>query len=113
MLEIDAPTARGDFENIRWYLSHFDTTVYVERGNHWYLHIQSPCRYLSDDGRCGIYDKRPKICREHDPAACEYDSEYDAKLRFNTLDELDNYIEKRFVKDKKTRKEKSEAAATL
>lgn len=100
MLEIDTPTSKSDFENIRWYLCHYDTTIFVEKGNHWYLHIKSACRHLGEDGRCIVYDKRPKICRAHDPSECEYDAEYEAKLVFSTLDELDAYIERRFSKDK-------------
>jgi uncharacterized protein len=99
MLEIDAPTCKGDFENIRWYLCHNDITIFMEKGNHWYLHIQNACRHLTEDGRCIVYDKRPKICRSHDPADCEYDSEYEPKLSFGTLEELDIYIASRFSKE--------------
>ena len=101
MLQIDTPTCKSDFENIRWYLCHQDTTIFVEKGNNWYLHIQSPCRHLTDGGRCGVYDNRPRICREHDPSDCEYDCEYSAKLKFSTLEELDKYIAQRFSRDKK------------
>jgi len=105
MLEIDAPACKSDFENIRWYLCHHDTTIYVEKGNKWFLHILSPCRYLTNDGRCGVYENRPEICREHDPDECEFDTEYEAKLVFATLSELDNYIEKRFSKGMRVIKE--------
>ena len=105
MLEIDAPTRKSDFENIRWYLCHHDTTIYVEKGNKWFLHILSPCRYLTGDGRCGVYENRPENSREHDPAECEFDTEYEAKIVFTNLDEFDSYIEKRFSKNKRTAKD--------
>jgi Fe-S-cluster containining protein len=108
MLQIDTPTCRKDFENIRWYLCHFDTTVFVEKGDKWYLHVQSPCRHLTPDGRCGIYDKRPKICREHNPSDCEFDSEYAAEMRFGSIDELDDYIARRFNRERKIGKAKLE-----
>jgi Fe-S-cluster containining protein len=111
MLEIDAPTRKSDFENIRWYLCHHDTTIYVEKGNKWYLHILSPCRYLTNDGRCSVYETRPEICREHDPAECEFDMEYEAKIVFTSLDEFDSYIEKRFSKDKRAEEVTIEAAS--
>lgn len=28
-----------------------------------YLIIQSPCRHLTDDGDCTIWDERPDLCR--------------------------------------------------
>jgi uncharacterized protein len=105
MLEIDTPTCKSDFENIRWYLCHHNSSIYAEKGNKWFLHIESACRFLNEDGRCGVYDKRPQICREHDPSECEYDSEYKPKLMFTNLDELDNYIYQRFSRDKKAKKE--------
>ena len=95
MHQIDTPRSRGDFENIRWYLCHDKITIFVEK-KIWYIHVDTPCRQLKEDGRCGIYDNRPMICREHDPYGCEYDSEYSADLKFTTIEELDRYIIKRF-----------------
>ncbi len=106
MLQIDTPACRKDFENIRWYLCHFDTTVFVEKGDKWYLHVQSLCRHLTPEGRCGIYDKRPKICREHNPSDCEFDSEYAAEMKFGSIDELDDYIARRFFGVEKAGKAK-------
>jgi Fe-S-cluster containining protein len=97
MLQLDTPTCKNDFENIRWYLCHEGTTVFVEKRK-WYLHVDQNCRHLEPSGRCGIYDKRPDICREHDPGTCEFDAEYQPDLQFNNIDELDIYIAKRFSK---------------
>jgi Fe-S-cluster containining protein len=106
MLQIDTPTSKSDFENIRWYLCHFDTTVFVEKRAKWFLHVQSPCRHLNVDGRCGVYEKRPQICRVHNPSDCEFESEYSAKMKFSSLDQLDDYIARRFSKDRKSEKAK-------
>jgi Fe-S-cluster containining protein len=100
MLQIDTPVSKMDFENVRWYLCHNGSSVYVDKGK-WYLHIDSVCRHVLEDGRCGIYDKRPQICREHNPRDCEFESEYRASLNFTTIDELDEYIAKRFSRPKK------------
>ncbi len=111
MLQIDTPTRKIDFENLRWYLSHHGTTIYLEKGNIWFLHIDSICRHLTSDGRCGIYDNRPQICREHDPSGCEFDSEYTAKVKFSNIEELDDYIARRFSKDKKAKGVQVKASA--
>jgi uncharacterized protein len=97
MLQIDVPRSRSDFENIRWYVSHHGSSIYVEKKK-WFLHVDSPCRHLRDDGKCGIYETRPQICREHDPGECEYDQDYHADLEFMNLEDLDQYIQKRFSK---------------
>jgi uncharacterized protein len=100
MLQLDTPTTKSDFENIRWYLCHEGTTVFVEK-RVWYLHVDQNCRHLEPNGRCGIYEKRPDICREHDPGTCEFESEYQPDLQFNNIDDLDQYLAKRFSRAKR------------
>lgn len=99
MLEIDRPTNKTDNENIRWYLSHKDTTIYVIRRK-WYLHVDSPCRFLDDKGRCANYENRPKICREHDPAHCEFHTDFDSDLSFTSLKQFDEYLRARLLQKK-------------
>jgi uncharacterized protein len=105
MLQIDTPATKDDFENIRWYLCHEGTTVFVEKRK-WYLHVDQNCRHLLPNGRCGIYDKRPAICREHDPGECEFESDYRPDLQFTCIEELDEYLEKRFSRSRVARVEK-------
>lgn len=102
MLQIDTPKSRADFENIRWYISHAGATICVEKSG-WFLHIDSICKHLTADGRCGIYENRPQICREHSPSECEYEMTYEPDIHFRDLAQLDEYIQKRFSrKSKKT-----------
>lgn len=70
-LEIDRPESRNDFENIRWYISHEKTSVFIERGK-WFLNVKNRCRYLDVDNRCTVYENRPAICRRLDTNGCEY-----------------------------------------
>lgn len=63
-LQIDTPTEPEDFDNIRWYLAHQDVAVFVE-GDDWYLQVNRVCRYLQADDTCGIYEQRPRICRDY------------------------------------------------
>jgi uncharacterized protein len=102
MFEIDPPVSKSDFENIRWYLCHHNTTIYIENKK-WYIHIDNACRFLDESGRCRIYEKRPHICREHNPADCEYDQEYIGDRKFTSIEELDQYISRRFSQKKKAK----------
>ena len=71
-LPIEIPETRRDFDDIRWYLMHADITVFVEDGD-WYIQFATPCRNLEPDNRCGIYETRPKICREYKAGECDYE----------------------------------------
>ena len=64
-LEIDRPSTRNDFENIRWYISHQKTSVYIQAGK-WFLNVKNRCKYLDGSHRCSIYEHRPAICRRLD-----------------------------------------------
>ncbi|MFP4055575.1 MAG: YkgJ family cysteine cluster protein [Candidatus Brocadiia bacterium] len=100
-LEIDEPTTRRDFDDIRWYLCHEGTRVFVEDGD-WYLEIQSRCRHLGPDNRCRIYARRPAVCREHSTENCEGNSlEFDWDLEFCTDEDVARYMARRFPPRKK------------
>lgn len=102
-LELDKPRSRDDFEKIRWYLAHKNVTIFVDKRK-WFLDVDNECRYLGKDHRCMIYEKRPQVCREHSPYDCERDtSDFDHDHIFRKLEELDEYIEKRFRRNKKKR----------
>ena len=45
------------------------------------------------DGRCGIYEDRPQICRDYKTTDCEYDEEYLYEKIFETDDQLWEYAE--------------------
>lgn len=95
-LEIDKPTNKQDYDYIRWYLLHQKVEVFTDEGK-WYLKSETPCEKLLPDGRCGIYETRPSICREYPPKdrECEFEGQepyYD--LRFSTVDEFESYMDK-------------------
>lgn len=91
-LQIDAPTTRADFEDIRWYLAHEATRVYVKSGK-WFLEVSNVCRHLDEHNRCRIYPQRPAICREHDPRACEKSGRRpDHDREFRSEAELARYL---------------------
>ncbi|MCK5450469.1 MAG: YkgJ family cysteine cluster protein [Candidatus Omnitrophica bacterium] len=100
-LEIDTPTVKEEFENIRWYLAHKGVTVFVEKKK-WYLEVDSKCQFLTKDRKCGIYENRPLICKEHCPSSCENAlGEFDHQHTFKSMAEFDKYLDKRFRRKKK------------
>lgn len=82
-LEIDKPVTPKDHDEVRWYLLHQNTVVWVQDGD-WYLEVRNPCSQLQPDGSCGTYETRPQICRDYGlpekEGSCEFftqDFEYD------------------------------------
>jgi hypothetical protein len=81
-----------------WQISHANTQVYKDSDG-WFLLVNNRCLHLQDDGRCGIYDNRPQICREHDNDECEFDGPCgagDFDLFFPTYASLLKYCRKKF-----------------
>ncbi len=104
---IVAPKTKEDIETIRWYLAHTGVTVFIER-RRWYVEIDNDCRYLTKDFKCSIYDKRPAICKEHEPSSCEFTfTEFDHEHIFHTMEEFDRYLAARKKRPKATKKRKS------
>lgn len=105
-LPIDNPDCARDFENIRWYLCHENVTVFVER-DQWYIGIANRCKHLLADNRCGIYETRPKVCREYSTENCDYHGgEYDFEELFTSAEQLDRYAKKTLAELRKRKKAK-------
>ena len=92
-LEIDEPETSEDFDDIRWYLAHENVHIFIE-DDEWYLSVQTRCQYLQDDNRCGIYEDRPKMCREYTTDNCDYYiGQYDFQQYFTKPEELEAYAQ--------------------
>ena len=91
-LPIDVPTTRRDFDYIRWYLLHDQATVFTEEGD-WYLMVHTTCKHLQSDNRCGIYDDRPRICRQYSTDECEYEDDWTYERYFETSEQVAEYAE--------------------
>ncbi len=96
-LPIETPETREDYDDIRWYLSHEDISIFVEDGD-WYLSVSRKCRHLSEKNhKCLIYDRRPKICRKYRHVNCDaVQGEYDYELHFTSDREMEEYIRIKF-----------------
>ncbi len=95
---IDTPRSMEDFDTLLWQVSHQNLQLYKDEGD-WFLLINGSCTHLQPDGRCGIYEVRPQICREHSNEDCEFNQlagEDDFDLLFKNYTSLDTYCRKRF-----------------
>lgn len=94
---LDTPRSKADFQHLIWQISHENISIYKDSDG-WFLLVETRCEHLQDNGRCGIYDRRPQICREYDNDYCEYDAPAESgfDLYFRTYKELRAYCRKRF-----------------
>lgn len=95
--QIDTPRSKATFELMLWQVSHRNVQYYKDEDG-WFLLVDTPCDHLHADGRCGIYEERPPICRDHSNDYCEFDSpaEESFDLHFPDYDSLLAYCKKRF-----------------
>ena len=99
-LPIETPETAGDFDDVRWYLLHKGTEVYVSDGD-WYINIKNPCKKLQSDHACGIYEKRPRICRGYTTDNCDVTSDqYDHDHHFYSAEQLTEYAQG-FLREKR------------
>lgn len=94
---ISTPRSIEEFDYLLWQVSHRNVQVYKDEDG-WFLLVNNPCVHLLPDGRCGIYERRPKICREYENDYCEFDepAEKNFDLFFDGAEALDQYCRKRF-----------------
>ncbi|WP_455198733.1 YkgJ family cysteine cluster protein [Kaarinaea lacus] len=99
-MEIDTPETMKDFDQLLWKISHQQIEIYKDEGSWHLMVVNVPCANLLPDGACGIYEKRPMICREYSNEYCEFDSsaEDDFDLHFRDYESLEKYCRKRFTK---------------
>ena len=91
-LPLDEPEDKGDFDDLRWFLMHEGSYVYVEDGD-WYLNVTARCRYLLPSGKCRAYEFRPRICREHGVGKepCEFFSDYQFDEMFTSPEQVEEF----------------------
>ncbi len=94
---IPGPRSIEDFDHLLWQVSHANVEVYKDEDG-WFLLINNKCTKLLPDGRCGIYETRPQICRDYSNDWCEFDEppEKHFELYFRDYAELQRYCRKRF-----------------
>lgn len=98
-IEIDKPTCKKDYDNIRWHLMHRDVTVFIDQDNKWTLQFEGKCENLNSDNSCKIYSTRPKVCSEYPGENyCEYEGdEPPYKVLFRNAGEYEQYLTKKKI----------------
>ncbi len=84
--EIIKPRSKSDFEHLLWQVSHKNINIFQDK-NRWFLIIEAQCEHLRDNGDCGIYVNRPKVCKNYKNSFCEFD--YSGKDHYQQY--FDNY----------------------
>jgi Fe-S-cluster containining protein len=70
-IEIDAPTTNTEYDQIVWYLYHDGVEVFVDWDGDWHVLFRTRCENLTSAGLCGVYERRPVICKDFDWRECE------------------------------------------
>jgi Fe-S-cluster containining protein len=91
-LPIKTPATWDDYDEVRWFLAHGQTLVYIEK-DVWYLLVMTKCQYLQPDNRCGIYLTRPEICRAYTTDDCEFDSDWGFDRIFEAPEQISEFAE--------------------
>jgi len=91
-LPIETPDSWRQFDFMRWFLLHERASVFVEKED-WYLLVHTPCKHLRKDNLCGIYERRPNICREYKTDKCEYDDLWVYDRYFELAEQVEEFAE--------------------
>ena len=94
---VPAPRGENDWDEVRWWLAHEGMMVTKDEDG-WMLHVESRCRHLQPDNRCGIYEHRMTTCEEYDPQACDYPGPVEYTVTLRTEADLADYLEHRGLK---------------
>jgi Fe-S-cluster containining protein len=99
--QIEPPSCKRDYDHIRWYLMHKDVHVFIDHDKDWFLEFVTDCDMLADDHHCGIYEKRPNICRSYgdpDEETCEFHAADEPHThRFSNAVDFDAWLDSRGV----------------
>jgi len=92
-VEIDPPRAAWEYDQWIWALHHRGIQLYLEFPEAWYVHFETVCEKLNDEGRCSIYGRHPVLCREYDPRICERRVPLsEVRAWFNHGEDLENWL---------------------
>lgn len=105
-VQLPAPKTKVDLEELSWFLAHENISVYVE-GRRWHLEVRTPCRYLTEDNLCAIYQDRPGVCRDYDPETCEYPDRPVHEKHFDTREEFEAWRDQRRRQQAQRRKRRT------
>ncbi|MBD3419863.1 MAG: YkgJ family cysteine cluster protein [Chitinivibrionales bacterium] len=97
-LNIEKPTTKQDYDNIRWYLMHKNVHVSIDHENEWLLEFVTDCEYLGPRNECTNYENRPKVCRDYPEkdTLCVFEADHRPyKKLFTNHKQFERYLEKK------------------
>ena len=97
-VEIGTPRTKKDWEEIKWMVCHKDVNVFQDHENDWLIEFRADCDYLDEKHKCTIYEKRPSVCSDHSNQDCIIHSDDYFKIRFTSLEDVENYLKKKNYK---------------
>lgn len=104
---VDKPEKKRDFEDLRWYILHEDTVIFVEEGE-WYVQVNRKCKALLPDNRCAVYDRRPAICRGYKTDACDWHADaYAYDHVFTEPEQIERYAKEYLAAKRKRARRKA------
>jgi len=103
-LPIDEPDGKSDYDDLRWFMLHGRISAFVENET-WYLMVHADCKHLMADNRCGIYETRPRICRNYSTTDCEYEDDACYDKLFEVPEQVEEYAEAVLPPRRRSRKQ--------
>lgn len=95
IVEIDKPETLQDWEDIKWQVAHKNVRVLLDNEASWCIEFLTECDEMDENGRCKIYDKRPKMCREHSSENCIVNGYGDYhELLFECIQDVEDFLKK-------------------
>ena len=95
-ITVDKPKSEKDVKNLLWYVYHDNCHLNLDEDGGWSVVFHNRCDMLDQNGLCGIYERRPSICRSFSSNNC-HGTEYDNSVKeyFPTDKTLLSYFAKK------------------
>ena len=98
VIEIDRPTSKADYDQIRWLLLHENISVGVGVDDSWFVEVATRCGELDEQNMCRSYLDRPDLCEKYEPEECAvWNPDPPYKHEFKTAAEFISWLEERGV----------------
>lgn len=93
IIEIDEPETIEDWDDIKWQVAHKNVRVIKDNDDDWCIEFLTTCDEMDENGKCKVYEKRPKMCRNHDSETCVVNGEGEYyKIEFNNIKDVEQYL---------------------
>jgi uncharacterized protein len=102
---IAKPRSKETIDQYRWFLLHKNVQIYIDNEGDWNLLFITPCTALKEDGKCGVYESRPQLCKDYSPKSCSRTGKDHTHL-FKTPEAMIDYIETQKQKRLEKKKQK-------